>query len=86
LFLSRAHKGPNKIQEVIFISGAKRWKEAKSFQSADNSLYFKANDDNLDANDNGNLGNANDNYSGGLFFFRLSLRNKGAHSELPLTN
>lgn len=50
--------------------------EANSWQSADNSLYFKANDDKLDVNDNGNLDNANDNYSGGLVLLGLSLRKK----------
>lgn len=38
----------------------------KAWQSADQTLNFKSNDDNLDFNDR-NL-DANDNYSGGLLF------------------
>jgi hypothetical protein len=41
-------------------------KRQKLWQSAEHSLNFKANDDNLDF-DNRNL-DANDNYSGGVLF------------------
>ena len=44
-----------------------------SWQSADYSLNFKANDDKLDFNNTDNLANANDNYSGGLLFLGLCL-------------
>lgn len=77
MFFSGAHAEPNKIQKMtFFIFGENGREKTKSWQSADNSLYFKANDDNLDFNDNGNLGNANDNYSGALLFLGLSLRIK----------
>lgn len=46
--------------------GIKRW-------SADYSLNFKANDDNADFGNRTNLGNANDNYSGGLVLLGLLL-------------
>lgn len=54
------------------------------WQSSENSLYFKANDDKANFDNRGNLANANDNYSGGLLFLGLCL-NKGASlQEAPL--
>ena len=46
------------------------WERTNSWQSADYSLYFKANDDKLNFDNTDYLANANDNYSGGLFFSR----------------
>ncbi|MFA4880160.1 MAG: hypothetical protein WC650_00850 [Candidatus Doudnabacteria bacterium] len=66
------------MKNQIFISGENRRKETNSWQSVDNSLYFKANDDKLNFDNTDNLGYANDNYSGGLLFLGLSLRKKGA--------
>lgn len=49
------------------------------WQDAQNSLNFKANDDELKFDNKGNLGHANDNYSGGLFVLGLCLeRSQGA--------
>lgn len=51
--------------------------KGKFWSSADYSLYFKANDNNLNFNHR-NL-NANDNYSGGLLLLGLCLeKNMGA--------
>ena len=57
--------------------------KSKQWQSADNSFYFKANDDELNCNDNGNLGDANDNYSGGLVLLGLRPRKKGVPTTAP---
>ena len=46
-------------------------REYKLWQSREHSLYWKANDDKLDFDNKANLGNANDNYSGGLVFLGL---------------
>ena len=43
------------------------------WQSAEYSLYLNPNDDNLNFDNRANLGNANDNYSGGLLFVGLCL-------------
>lgn len=43
------------------------------WQSSDNSLYFNANDDNLNFDNRINLDNANDNYAGGLVVLGLCL-------------
>lgn len=54
------------------------WERTNSWQSAEYSLNFKANDDNLNFDNTDNLANANDNYSGGLLFVGLCLNeNKG---------
>ena len=84
-FLLEPKKGPNKIQSRICLrDGDRRWEEANSWQSAGNSLYFKANDEEFNVNDNGNLDNANDNYSGGLVLLGLSLRKKSPDAESGL--
>lgn len=57
---------------------------SKSFRSSAASLNFKANDDNLKFDNNENLDNANDNYSGGLVFVGLRLRKKEFQSGLLL--
>jgi len=44
-----------------------------SWQAADDSLYFKANDDKLNFDNRVNLANANDCSSGGLLFLGLCL-------------
>ena len=59
-----------------YFPGGFRWERANYWQSADYSLYFKANDENADFDNRGNLANANDNYSAGLVFFGLCLKNK----------
>ncbi len=43
--------------------------ERQLWQSAENSLNLKANDDKAKFDNKGNLGNANDLYSGGLLFW-----------------
>ncbi len=61
-------------------SFAHGWKKAFLWSSADYSLYFEADDGNLNF-DNRNL-TANDYYSGGLFFLGLCLIvNRGAQSR-----
>jgi hypothetical protein len=48
--------------------------KAKFWQSQEYSLNVKANDDNANFDNRTNLGNANDNYSGALFFRGLCLK------------
>jgi len=72
-------RGPNKIQEAQFCSsGDYGWEGTNYWQSPDDSLYFKANDDNLNFDNRGNLADANDNYSSGLLFFGSAIYNKEA--------
>lgn len=52
--------------------------KGKIWQSRENSLYFKANDDNANFDNRSNLDNANENYSGGLVFRGLCLNYKRA--------
>lgn len=70
--------GRNEIQGKIFdiFSSARGRRKIKSWNSADYSLNFKANDDNANF-DNRNL-NANDNYSAGLVLLGLCLNKKRA--------
>jgi|GEM_PF-3195591 len=56
-----------------YFSGVNRWEKANFWQSSENSLYFKANDDNANFDNRANLADANDNYSGGLLFIGLCL-------------
>jgi len=72
-------KGPNKIQEKQkCFFGDCGWKRVNFWQEPSNSLYLKANDDRLNFDNKADLGNANDNYSGGLFVLGLCLE-KGSH-------
>jgi hypothetical protein len=72
--------GPNKIQEAQFFALLvnNRRERTNYWQSPGHSLYFKANDDRLNFNNRGNLGNANDNYSSGLLFLGSAQYNRGS--------
>ena len=75
LFFSSAHRGRNKIQLRIALRGGETdGKKQISWQSADYSLNFNANDDDFNFDNTDNLSGANDNNSGGLVLFRLRLK------------
>jgi hypothetical protein len=77
LFLWFNYKEPNKIQgKYYFLSyfpGGYGWKKIKLWQSADYSLNFKANVDELFFALTGSLAHAHAHYSGGLLFLGLCL-------------
>jgi len=69
------YKGNITLIEAIFPGGFRR-ERANYWRSAGYSLYLKANDENADFDNKGSLANANDNYSAGMVFFGLCLKNK----------